>query len=187
MGRRTFAVLPVLEELFDLGNVSAVLRSTEGLGIGAAAVVSSGNQFKEANRVSQGAEKWLEIDQFAGIEPAVMGLRERGYRIMCTHVGADATEISRVDTDQPVAVIFGNEHDGASVAARDLADGHCRIEMRGFVESFNVSVAAALVLHTLRTAIELPPDAGQLEIVEAAYLRRSIRSAEEILEAHFSG
>jgi tRNA (guanosine-2'-O-)-methyltransferase len=40
---------------------------------------------------------------------------------------------------------MGNEHRGASEEAIALADGFLKIPMYGFTESYNVSVAAALI------------------------------------------
>ena len=42
--------------------------------------------------------------------------------------------------------LFGNEHAGVSEEAKQLADQRVKIDIHGFVESFNVSVAAAMAL-----------------------------------------
>jgi tRNA C32,U32 (ribose-2'-O)-methylase TrmJ len=47
----------------------------------------------------------------------------------------------------PTAVIFGNELDGVSETAKELADGKVYLPMSGFTESFNLSVSAALLLY----------------------------------------
>lgn len=57
-----------------------------------------------------------------------------------------------MDWTLPTAVVFGNEGLGISSEIRSLADHRTVIPMEGFVESFNISVAAALVLYHARCA-----------------------------------
>jgi hypothetical protein len=51
------------------------------------------------------------------------------------------------DWTVPTAVILGNEREGVSEEAKEMADGGVYISMSGFTESLNVSVASALVMH----------------------------------------
>ena len=61
IAERCGSVLPVLEGLYDRGNASAVLRSAEALGFQEVHLIESSAKFKKANRVTQGAEKWLDV------------------------------------------------------------------------------------------------------------------------------
>ncbi|MGZ6126175.1 MAG: TrmH family RNA methyltransferase, partial [Myxococcales bacterium] len=54
--------------------------------------------------------------------------------------------------DRPVALLFGNEHEGPSAATLRACSGTFRIPMAGFTQSFNVSVAAAIALSHLAAA-----------------------------------
>jgi len=51
-----------------------------------------------------------------------------------------------VDYTQPCAILLGNEKRGVSQLAAGQSDAHIMIPMMGMVESFNVSVAAAIIL-----------------------------------------
>ena len=62
---RNYSVVPVLDGLYDRGNVSAVMRSAEGLGFGELHVIESMEDFKAANRVTRGAEKWLDVRKWS--------------------------------------------------------------------------------------------------------------------------
>ena len=146
---RTYTVTPVLEGLYDRGNVSAVLRSAEALGYQAVHVVDSSERFKEANRVTQGAEKWLDIAVWGDTPSCVAHLRGLGYRIAATHFEG-ATPIGEVAFDVPTALVFGNERDGVSEALLAEADVRVVMPMAGFTRSFNISVAAALCLYHVR-------------------------------------
>lgn len=183
---RTYSVVPVLEGLYDFGNVNAVLRSAEALGCQAAHVIELAAKFKKANRVSKGAEKWLDIRRWEATGPCVAHLRELGYRIVATHV-QEGRPIAETAFDAPTAVFFGNEHEGVSRALSGMADERVRIPMVGFTESYNISVAAAITLyHIYRDRVarlgchhDLTPD--EMVRLMAVYYRRSVDSADKIL------
>ena len=80
-----------------------------------------------------------------------------------------------------MAVVFGNEHRGVSPEMRALADGTFSIPMRGFVESLNVSVAAAITMQTLAT--DGRPRLGTTRRREllARFLMNSVRNADELI------
>ena len=50
------------------------------------------------------------------------------------------------DFTKPTALIMGNEHSGVADELLTLAHGELYIPMYGMIQSFNVSVAAALIL-----------------------------------------
>lgn len=90
--------------------------------------------------------------------------------------------LQAIDWSKPTAVILGNEHYGVSAEAVALAD-HCAvIPMTGFAESFNISVAAALVLYTAReqriAALGRHGDLTdqQKEIMRAAFMLKAVVS-----------
>ncbi len=165
---RTLSVVPVLERVHDLGNVNAVLRSAEGLGVGAAHLVGLQGEAAEwaaprgpgepageggsgrARRQSQGADKWLDLHVWAGAAAAYDALHAGGYRVAATHFAADAVPIAEVDFTVPTALVFGNERDGVSAAFLARADLGVVLPIDGFVQSYNVSVAAALALYHAR-------------------------------------
>lgn len=94
-----------------------------------------------------GAEKWLDIELWKSPKDCFQSLRQRGYRIATTHMGEDTVSIYDLDWSLPTAIVFGNEHMGISHEALQLADLHCSIPMAGMVDSFNVSVAAGILIH----------------------------------------
>ncbi|PWU07375.1 MAG: rRNA methyltransferase, partial [Verrucomicrobia bacterium] len=55
--------------------------------------------------------------------------------------------------DKPLAIMIGSEKNGLSEEASSLADFCLELPMYGFTQSFNLSVCAAIVLHTLTTKL----------------------------------
>ena len=145
-----------------------------------------GTPARPPNRVTQGAQKWLEVAWWNAGDPWLDRLREAGYRVLATRVG-DGSRIEQVDFSRPTAVVFGNEHAGVTDATAQAADGWFSVPMAGFTRSFNISVAVAMVLQYARrsrTAAcggdgELT--AGQRLILAARYAVRSLPSAGALL------
>ncbi|XP_050269413.1 uncharacterized protein LOC126713642 isoform X2 [Quercus robur] len=139
---RTYSLCLVVEGLCDFGNVSATFRSADALGFQSVHVVScDSKRYKDNRHVSMGAEKWLDIELWSSIHECFKVLKSRGYRIATTHVGMDAVLINLS------AVLSIITIRGISDEALELSDLHCSIPMKGMVDSFNVSVAAGILMH----------------------------------------
>ena len=76
-------------------------------------------------------------------------LKAEGFRVYVCDLDEDALAPEAVPVDKPIALVFGSELQGVTPAARALADGVVSVPMRGFAESLNVSVAAALTLRPI--------------------------------------
>lgn len=149
VANRTYAVCTVVEGLLDLGNIAAIFRSADALGFQSVQVISNETEkrYKKNRKISLGSEKWLDAELFKVTEDCFEELRSRGYRIAVASVTADSVPIFDIDWTIPTAVVFGNEYRGVSTEALQLADLTCYIPMEGMTDSFNVSVAAGIVMH----------------------------------------
>ena len=89
-------------------------------------------------------------ERTAGTLEALEALRIRGYRIVATTPHRDNYDLETLPLDTgPPAIFFGAEKEGLSELLLDSADEYLRIPMRGFVESLNISVSAAVTLQRL--------------------------------------
>ncbi len=184
---RTYNVTPVMEGLYDRGNVSAVLRSAEALGYQSAHIIQTSPNFKKAKRVTQGAEKWLDIQVWESTVECVRSLKSLGYKVLATCLEGTPRPIAEIDFTEPAALVFGNEKDGVSRELLSLADERVSIPLLGFSQSFNISVAAALSLyHANRDRVARGGRHGDLtaderDALTAIYYFRSVGSASQIL------
>jgi tRNA (guanosine-2'-O-)-methyltransferase len=185
---RCQSLVPVLEGIYDRGNVSAVMRSAEAFGFYRFNIVENQeSRFKAANRVTQGTDKWLQVERFSKAAECVQSLRTAGYRILVTSLES-AVPIQDVDFKQKVAVVFGNEKDGVSREMQELADGAFFLPMHGFAQSFNISVAAALTfgyaywdrVRQLGQCADLSPE--EQTLLMANYAFRSFDNPEQLLK-----
>jgi tRNA (guanosine-2'-O-)-methyltransferase len=108
-------------------------------------------------------------------------LKEEGYAIYVAAMGAETQPEDLHDTPR-LAVVFGNEHRGVSPELRSLSDGTFSIPMRGFVESLNISVAAAITMQALaRDGRPRLPAERQRELT-ARFLMNSVKNADRVIE-----
>jgi hypothetical protein len=111
-------------------------------------------------------------------EMALSALHEQGFTTVATHPEGNLAPEDLASLPR-VALILGNEHDGIRDALHDGAKQSVRIPMRGFVESFNVSVAAAVLLYAATRGREGDlPEAEQLRFYARALVRSVPRSLE---------
>ncbi|CAN5438247.1 RNA methyltransferase [soil metagenome] len=186
VSNRTCDVTPVLENIYDRGNISAVFRSSEAFGFQNVNVIELGEKFKESQRVTAGAEKWLDIVRYKQTVTAVAAIREKGYQILATHLDGDAKPLAQMDLSKPTAIVFGNEKDGISPDMIELCDATVILPMRGFVQSYNISVAAAIAFQTIsshreQAGVKVDLTEEQRRILEAHYCLRTLDNAVEIL------
>lgn len=183
---RTYHVVTVVEGLANTGNVSAVMRTAEGLGMQEFHVVRGSVPPKKSQRTTQGAHKWLDVHFHETVAACIEPLRDRGYRIAVTHLDANAVPISALDFSEPVAIVLGNELSGVSEDMITRADATILLPMTGFVQSYNVSVAAAMALYHADQARRaagvgaLSPE--EQERLEADFTMRAVRHAERLLK-----
>lgn len=184
VGRRSTGVITILEDLYDRGNVSAVMRSIEAMGYLDVHLIEKSEQFKKANRVTKGADKWINVRKWVSTSECVQGLKSKGIKIYATHLQG-AVPISDLDFSDPCAIVLGNEADGISEEMAELADQNFIIPMQGFVQSFNISVAAAICLYHARSAQDQLKSEGKFVEPLEAKERRSLY-ADYLYRAHLN-
>jgi tRNA (guanosine-2'-O-)-methyltransferase len=182
LAARTRAVTLVLDGLIDPHNVSAVLRSADAFGVQRVHLVERDTQMRLSRRITQGCERWLEIMHHEDTTACLRWLHEHGYRVLVASMDGEAPPESLPDVPR-LAIVFGNEHAGPSDAARAGADGTYAIPMRGFVESLNVSVAAAITLQQAMRGRSGDLDVDDRHALRARFLLTAVPRAEEILAA----
>jgi len=183
VGGRTRHLAVMVEGLVNTGNVSAVMRTAEALGLLDFHVVDyPGATYKVSERTSIGAEQWLDVRTWHGLQPGIDWLREHGYRIVATHLDDAAVPLEQVDFSQPTALVFGNELEGITPEMAEAADVTAYLPMSGFAQSFNISVAAAMALHhAVNTAPRVSLSESERVALTADYYLRSVRRADLIL------
>jgi tRNA (guanosine-2'-O-)-methyltransferase len=150
LANRLASVVTIVEDTYDPHNAAATIRTTEAIGLHQLHVIEPGSRFSAAGGVTRGSHKWIELVRWRDPVAAVKTLQGRGFRVFATLPGAPFS-IEDVDVGTPIAVAFGNEHDGLREATVAACDGALGVPMFGFTESFNLSVTVALAMNRIAT------------------------------------
>lgn len=182
LGQRLGSVSVLMDAPHDPHNGAAILRSCDAFGVQTVHVVPRHEEFLVSGTVAKGTERWVDVVEHASPEAAVAQLSSQGFTLVATHprgalVPEDLAQIPRL------CLVLGNEHDGISRALSEAA-GHCvRIPMRGFVESLNVSVSAAILLAMATRGRPGDLDDATRRTLYARGLYATVNRAAEILAA----
>jgi rRNA methylases len=137
----------VLSNIHDPHNVSAIYRSCDAFGIDEVHLYYTDTEFPELGRKSSAsARKWVDTHRHRDLNTLKNALKKKGCQILATSCSPTAKPLADWDFTRPTAVIMGNEHRGVDKEIINLADGELYIPMHGMIQSFNVSVAAAIIL-----------------------------------------
>ncbi len=139
----------IMENVNDPHNISAVLRSCDAVGVIEVFILNSvtKKKHKMGKKSSASAMKWLNIHHFTDTKACFEAVRQKYDHIYTTHLGDDSVGLHQMDLTESVALVFGNEHDGVSEEALELADGNFVIPQVGLIQSLNISVACAVTLY----------------------------------------
>ena len=135
----------VLNIIHDPHNVSAVYRSCDAFGVERVHLYYTDTAFPVLGRKSSAsARKWVNTVRHRTKEDLKKALA--GYQVLVTDCTPTAKPLRSWDFTKPTAVVMGNEHSGVEPELTSISDGELYIPMYGMIQSFNVSVAAALIL-----------------------------------------
>lgn len=159
--KRQLDLTVVVDRLHIGRNLAAIRRTCDAMGVGTLhAIVPEGFQQKRFAGTTMGSHKWVELKRHRTTPEAIAEIKAQGLRVLAADVGPAAKDYREIDLTKPTAVLMGAEVDGVSTEAKQLADGFFCVPMLGMVESFNVSVACALILSE---AIRQRTEAGMLD------------------------
>ncbi len=148
--RRQRDLTVVLENVHDPHNIGAVMRTCDAVGIGEIFIIYTEEGLKArgiGKSSSSGTKKWVKVNYFENIGECLEDVKKKYKNIFATHLGEKSVDMHDLKLAEPMALLFGNEHDGVSQEALSLCDGNFIIPQFGMVQSLNISVACAVTLY----------------------------------------
>lgn len=145
IGQRVESVQVVFDAPHDPHNGAAVIRSCEAFGVQKVHVIERKESFLASSTVARGAEKWVDVTRWASVADAVTGLRNDGLELVGAHADGELAPEDLASLPR-MALVLGNERDGIADDLAAACTRRVRVPMRGFIESLNVSVTAAILL-----------------------------------------
>lgn len=149
--REEFPCVLILDEIQDPRNLGAILRSAECVGIKNIILPQkrSVSITDAVWKTSMGAIAHLNICRINNLQHIILKLKEKSFKIVATDVNIQ-TNINDEQYNFPLAIIFGNEHEGICDSLISQCDIKVKIPMYGNIKSFNVSVAAGIVMYEIK-------------------------------------
>ncbi|MCB0456767.1 MAG: RNA methyltransferase [Flavobacteriaceae bacterium] len=191
LDKRTRHFTVVTEDVYQLHNTSAVMRSCDVFGIQDLHVIEERFGKRVDKEIAMGAQKWVDIYRHQNSLDCVKSLRAKGYQIIATTPHDNSTLLHEFDVTKKSAFFFGTEKLGVSEEVMQQADGFLKIPMYGFTESLNISVSAAIILQEVVTRMRIEKIAWQLSeeeklAIEFQWTQRSIKSVDKIKERFYN-
>ncbi|HSR74831.1 MAG TPA: RNA methyltransferase [Sulfurovum sp.] len=142
----------MLDEISSTQNIGSIARSAAALGIDSYVLPKHGPHpySRRALRVSMGHVSMLKIHIYDDIKETITALKEQGYRIYAAEVTEDSTPLASVQVADKWVLLMGHEGLGLSDEVLSLCDEVVTIEMTEGVKSFNVAVAASIMMYQFK-------------------------------------
>lgn len=139
----------MLDEISSTQNIGAIARSAAAIGIGSYLLPSYGPHpySRRALRVSMGHVSMLKTHIYSNLEETITTLKNNGYYIYAAEVTEDSTPLSSVKVKKKWVLLMGHEGSGLSKEILALCDEVVTIEMMQGVKSFNVGIAASIMMY----------------------------------------
>lgn len=198
LDQRTYFLTVVAEDVFQMHNTSAVLRSCDAFGIQRFYAVEDRFESRLDKNIAMGAEKWVDVERYQSVEECLKAVKDAGYLLVATSPEVPPQfkgekplfSLDDFQLTQPTALLFGTEREGLSQKMLEAADQYLQIPMLGFTESFNISVAAALILHRLsgemrKRDLPWPLTEEEKHRLRWAWIKKSIKDVEAIIGRYY--
>jgi tRNA (guanosine-2'-O-)-methyltransferase len=182
LSQRIASVVMLLDAPHDPHNAAAVLRSCDAFGVQELHVLARVEPCLLSRRVARGTLGWVDVVEHTVTEAAIRHLAARGFELVAAHPEGDlvADELAKVPR---LVVVLGNEHQGIHPTLRSACRRSVRVPMRGFVESLNVSVCAAILLSAATRGRAGDLDPTRQQELYARGLFRTVPRAGVVLKA----
>lgn len=191
LSQRTKHFTVATEDVYQLHNTSAVIRSCDVFGIQEINIVEEINSKRIDREIAMGAQKWVDVNRFHSVKSCIANLKQKGYQIVATTPHKNDGLLHDFDVTKKSCFFFGRETEGLSEDVIQEADCFLKIPMVGFTESLNISVSAAIILQHVTTKLKQSEINWQLteEDILAKrmdWIKKNIKSYDDIVERFYN-
>ncbi len=151
----TLPLFLILDQISDVRNFGAIIRTAECTGVNGIIVQQSGSApiNAETIKTSAGAAFKIPICRVNHIKDAIYTLQASNIKIVAATEKTEAL-IYTIDLKQPIAIVMGSEHRGINPSVLKIIDYKAKLPMLGDIGSLNVSVACGAFLYeTIRQRV----------------------------------
>ncbi|WP_299127030.1 RNA methyltransferase [uncultured Winogradskyella sp.] len=190
LAQRTKHFTVATEDVYQLHNTSAVIRSCDVFGIQEVNIVEEVNSKQIDREIAMGAQKWVDLNRYNTTKACIEDLKSKGYQIVATSPHAEDCDLIDFDISKKSCFFFGRETEGLSQQVLDDADCFLKIPMVGFTESLNISVSAAIILQhvtsKLRNSnIDWKLSKDELITKRLDWIKKTIKDYDTIVDRYY--
>ncbi|GGD27798.1 TrmH family RNA methyltransferase [Hyunsoonleella pacifica] len=187
LAQRTKHFTVAIEDVYQLHNTSAVIRSCDVFGIQDVNIIEEQNTKRIDREIAMGAQKWVDLNRYNSVKSCITDLKQNGYQIVATTPHKNDCDLQDFDVTEKACIFFGRETEGLSDEVLNAADSFLKIPMVGFTESLNISVSAAIILQHITSELKITKIPWQLSENEQLekridWCKKTIKSFDEIVE-----
>ena len=143
----------LIDNVIDPHNVAAVSRTADALGIRRINLYYTYNKLPDLKNIggksSSSANKWIEYNSIFDLDCFVGVKRKEGWKFIGADAHSGAKRLDKFKFNGKMVLVFGQEKKGISEELKKKIDIFVKIPMVGMVESYNISVAAALFMYEI--------------------------------------
>ena len=190
LDQRTKHFTVATEDVYQLHNTSAVIRSCDVFGIQEVNIVEERNSKRIDREIAMGAQKWVDLNRYHTVKDCITDLKQKGYQIVATTPHTNDCELHEFDATKKSCFFFGRETEGLSDEVLNAADSYLKIPMYGFTESLNISLSAAIILQHVTTKLKHSDIDWQLTEQEKLekrldWVKKTIKSYDDIVARYY--
>ncbi|MFD2828044.1 RNA methyltransferase [Leeuwenhoekiella polynyae] len=143
-------IIVVLDNIRSLNNIGSVFRTADAFLVEAVYLcgICAQPPHKDITKTALGATETVAWRYFESTLEAVEDLKQKGFKVAAIEQAEHAIMLNdfEIESDQKIAVIFGNEVKGVKQHVIDVSDCVLEIPQIGSKHSFNIAVSAGIVL-----------------------------------------
>lgn len=142
----------ILENLQDPGNLGTMVRTGEGAGISGILLNSECVDIfnPKTVRSTMGSIFRVPFVYTSDLDGSIAVLKSEGVRVYAAHLKG-IKNYDEIEYGSHTAFMVGNEGNGLTDHAAELADEYIRIPMAGKLESLNAAMAAGILMYNARS------------------------------------
>jgi len=143
-------IVIVLDNVRSLLNTGSIFRTADAFRVRAVCLcgITGTPPHREINKTALGAAEVVPWRYFSETTDAITELKKDGYTVISVEQAEGSTDLASYEfgRGKNYAVVFGHEINGVSQEVLDMSDACIEIPQFGTKHSFNIAVAAGIVL-----------------------------------------
>jgi 23S rRNA (guanosine2251-2'-O)-methyltransferase len=151
-------IVIVLDNVRSLLNTGSIFRTADAFKVRAICLcgITGTPPHREINKTALGAAEVVPWYYFPETSDAITELKKDGYTIIAVEQAEGSTDLTsfKFEAARNYAVVFGHEINGVCQDVLDMSDACIEIPQFGTKHSFNIAVAAGIVLWEVNKGVE---------------------------------